>query len=422
MDKFKLSSKYESGAYNVWIEYNQLAAITKPLNLGQGFPDYEPPARITNFLAEVASEKNLYFHQYTRGLGHVRLVNVLSKLYSSLINREINPMEEVLVTVGAYEALFCVVQGNINEGDEAIIIEPFFDCYEPLIRIAGGTPRFIPLRNTKPDAPVSHSSDWKLDPAELESLFNSKTKLIILNTPHNPLGKIFDYDELTMIADLAKKHNVLVVSDEVYEWLVYEPSKHIRIATLPDMWERTITIGSAGKTFSMTGWKLGWAYGPSNLMKNLFVVHQTAIYTCATTVQEAVARGFEHEINLLDTPDSYFQNLSHELKPKMEYLSKVLQKNGFKPIIPDGGYFMVADWSKLESKLDLSSETDKYKDFQFTKWLSKNIKFQCMPYSVFFSENSRPTAESYTRFCFFKKDETLKKADSILTAWTSNIL
>lgn len=113
------------------------------------------------------------------------------------------------------------------------------------------------------------------------------------------------------------------------------------------MWERTITIGSAGKTFSMTGWKLGWAYGPSNLMKNLSVVHQTIIYTCATTVQEAVARGFEHEINLLDTPDSYFQNLAHELKPKMEYLSEILQTNGFKPVIPEGGYFMVADWSKF---------------------------------------------------------------------------
>lgn len=121
----------------------------------------------------------------------------------------------------------------------------------------------------------------------------------------------------------------------------------INLATLPDMWERTITIGSAGKSFSMTGWKLGWAYGPANLIKNLCVVHQTAIYTCATTVQEAAARAFEHEISILDTPDSYFQNISKELKPKMLYLSKVLQENGFKPIIPDGGYFLISNWTKF---------------------------------------------------------------------------
>lgn len=119
----------------------------------------------------------------------------------------------------------------------------------------------------------------------------------------------------------------------------------IILATLPDMWERTITIGSAGKTFSMTGWKLGWAYGPSYLIKNLCVVHQTAIYTCATTVQEAVARGFEHEISVFETPDSYFQNMSKELKPKMNYLYKILKENGLKPILPDGGYFMIADWT-----------------------------------------------------------------------------
>ncbi|XP_025417824.1 kynurenine--oxoglutarate transaminase 3-like isoform X1 [Sipha flava] len=420
-EKFKLPSRHEAGVYNVWIEFTQLAATTKCLNLGQGFPDYDPPSKFSNFLAEVATEKNSYFNQYTRGFGHVRLVKALSNLYSTLLNRKIDPMNEILVTVGAYEALYCVIQSNIEIGDEAIIIEPFYDCYEPMIRTAGGTPRFIPLRNTKPNAKVSHSSDWKLDPEELASLFNAKTKLIIINTPHNPLGKVFDYEELNMIADLAKKHNVLVISDEVYEWLVYEPTKHIRIASLPGMWERTITIGSAGKTFSMTGWKLGWAYGPDYLIKNACVVHQTAIYTCATTVQEAVARGFEHEISVLNTSDSYFQNMSKELKPKMLYLSNVLQENGFTPVIPDGGYFMISNWTKFENKLDLSSETDKYKDFRFVKWFSKNAKLQGIPFSAFYSEKHKFMAEDYLRFCFFKRDETLKKAENILSSWTKNI-
>lgn len=422
VEKFKLPSRHEPGRYNVWIEFGQLAVTTKSLNLGQGFPDYDPPAQFSNFLSQVASEKNSFFNQYTRGFGHVRLVRALSKLYSKLNDREIDPMNEILVTVGAYEALYCAIQSNLEKGDEAIVIEPFFDCYEPMIRVAGGTPRFISLRNTKPNASIPNANDWKLDPEELASVFNSKTKLIIINTPHNPLGKVFDYGELKMIADLAKKHNVLVVSDEVYEWLVYEPTKHIRIATLPDMWERTITIGSAGKTFSMTGWKLGWAYGPANFIENMCVIHQNSIYTCATTVQEAVARAFEQQINSLDTPDSYFHSLPKELNSKKQYLFKVLQDNGFDPIMPEGGYFMIANWAKnYESKLDLSSETDKYKDFKFVKWLSKNVKLQGIPFSVFYNEANKSKAENYLRFCFFKKDETLQNAEKIILKWSSSL-
>ncbi|XP_050439429.1 kynurenine aminotransferase isoform X2 [Adelges cooleyi] len=420
LDKFKLPDRYKSGEYNVWIEFIGLAMEHKPVNLGQGFPDYNPPSRFSQYLSEVAKEGGL-FNQYTRGFGHVRLVNALSKLYSKLIGRTINPLTEIMVTVGAYEALFCAIQGHIQPGDEAIIIEPFFDCYEPMVCSVGGVPRFISLKNTNSNASVSRASDWKLDPIELESLFNSKTKFIIINTPHNPLGKVFDLEELTMIANLCKKHNVLCISDEVYEWLVYEPTKHIRIASLPGMWERTITIGSAGKTFSMTGWKLGWAYGPDYLMKNLQVVHQIAIYTCPTTVQEAVAKGFEYEINILGTPDSYFQGISKELRPKLDFTASVLAKNGFKPIVPDGGYFMIADWTNFEKKVDLSTETDNYKDFKFVKWLVKNFKLQGIPFSVFFSEKNKEAASKYMRFCFFKKDETLQQFEEIATNFSKHI-
>lgn len=213
-------------------------------------------------------------------------MNAIAALYTQLVERQIDPLNEVLVTTGAYEALYASIQGHIDEGDEVIIIEPFFDCYEPMVKMAGGVPRFIPLRCQKPNdgTPVS-SADWVLDDAELESLFNAKTKMIILNTPNNPLGKVFKREELTKIADLCKKHNVLCLSDEVYEWMVYDKNEHIRICTLPDMWERTITIGSAGKTFSVTGWKIGWAYGPANLLVNLQMVHQNSVYTNATPIQ-----------------------------------------------------------------------------------------------------------------------------------------
>lgn len=171
--------------------------------------------------------------------------------------------------------------------------------------------------------------------------------MIILNTPHNPIGKVFNLQELELIADLCKKWNVLCLSDEVYEWMVFENNKHIRICTLPDMWERTITIGSAGKTFSVTGWKTGWAYGPANLIRNLQMVHQNSVYTCPTPLQEAVARGFELEMSRLDSDECFFKSLPRELQVKRDFMANFLQDAGMKPTIPEGGYFMLADWTNL---------------------------------------------------------------------------
>lgn len=227
------------------------------------------------------------------------MVNAISKLFSNLTGQTINPEKEVIVTVGAYEALYCALLGHVNPGEEVIIVEPFFDCYEPMTLMAGGIPVFIPLRRktTPAENETSHSSsDWILDPVELESKFSDKTKMIIINTPHNPTGKIFSREELTFIGDLCKKYNAIALMDEVYEWIVFSGKEHIRMSSLPGMWERTLTVGSAGKTFSVTGWKLGWAYGPEHLVNPVQLVHQNCIYTCATPIQEAVAVGFETEI------------------------------------------------------------------------------------------------------------------------------
>ncbi|XP_041973759.1 kynurenine aminotransferase [Aricia agestis] len=418
-DKFTLPARYGAGEKSVWIEYIQLVAEYKPaVNLGQGFPDYFPPEHVTKALADIATSENPLLQQYTRGFGHPRLVQNLAKLYSPLVGKQLDPLNEILVTNGAYEALFSAILGHVDNGDEVIVIEPFFDCYEIMIKSAGGVPKFIALK-PKSSSGVITSADWVLDEKELSSLFNERTKMIIVNTPHNPLGKVFTQQELETIANLCIKHNVLCLSDEVYEWMVYEPKKHIRIASMPNMWDRTITVGSAGKTFSVTGWKTGWAYGPAQLMRNLQVVHQNCVYTCATPIQEAIARSLEFELARYDTPECFFTSLARELLAKRDYLVKVLRDNGFNPTVPDGGYFIVADWTKLGNKIDLSGEPDKYKDYRFTKKFAKEAGVLAIPPSAFYSEQHKHLGEKFARFCFIKKDENLVLTEKLMKEWSA---
>jgi len=422
--KHGLAARYVGSEANVWVEFGALNAKHNTCNLGQGFPDmkhHSPPASVKAALAEVIAGDNLFFHQYTRSYGHPRLVNALAKLYGQLLRRPIDPMTDVLITVGAYGSLHAAVNGLVQPGDEVIIIEPFFDCYEPFVRIAGGTPVFIPLRpreGADTTKPLS-SADWVLDPAELASKFSSKTRMIMVNTPHNPVGKIFSEAELKMIADLCVKHDALYLSDEVYEHLVYRGSQHIRVATLPGMWERTITVGSAGKTFSCTGWKLGWSIGPANLLTCLQTVHQNTVYTCPTPIQEAVAIGFEQEMEKMGTDECYFQSLPMELESKRDKLAQVLTETGFLPFIPEGGYFMMADVSKLppsiaEEIMKEGEDAGDPFDFRFSKWLIRNHKLGTIPSSAFYSHQHKHLGQNVIRFCFIKEDSSLDRAAQIL--------
>ncbi|XP_060058280.1 kynurenine--oxoglutarate transaminase 3 isoform X2 [Erinaceus europaeus] len=363
--KFKNTKRIEGLDKNVWIEFTKLAADPSVVNLGQGLPDISPPAYVKEELSKVAMVDNL--NQYTRGF--------------------------------------------------VIIIVPFYDCYEPMVRMAGATPVFIPLRSKPVNGKRWSSSDWTLDPQELESKFNPKTKAIILNTPHNPFGKVYTKEELQVIADLCIKYDTLCISDEVYEWLVYTGNKHLRIATFPGMWERTVTIGSAGKTFSVTGWKLGWSIGPEHLIKHLQTVQQNTIYTCATPLQEALAQAFWIDIKRMDDPECYFNSLPRELEVKRDRMVHLLESVGLNPIVPDGGYFIIADVSSLDADLSDLKNEEPY-DYKFVKWMTKNKKLSAIPVSAFCDSETKLQFEKLVRFCFIKKDSTLDAAEEIIKAWS----
>jgi len=401
---------------SVWVEFIQLALECKPLNLGQGFPDYAAPEHVVNALKRAEGDTNVLVDQYTRGFGHPRLVNALAKVYTRELQRPIDAMSEVLVTAGAYESLYVTIMGLVNPGDEVIIVEPFFDCYHPQVILAGGKPVFLPLRPAKSDADATRTSsrDWKLDVSELKAAFNSKTKAIIVNTPNNPLGKVYSREELEEIAALCREHDVIAIMDEVYEWMTYDGNQHVRMATLPGMWDRTVTIGSAGKTFSVTGWKVGWTIGPQNLLAGPKVIHQHSVYTCSTPIQEAIAQGFETELSRRDTPDCYFTALPVELLPKRDLMVRVLEEAGLAPIVPEGGYFIMADVSKLSSRVDVGGDLTENKDFRFVKWLSRARGLQGIPPSAFFGPEHKSIGENYIRFCFIKEDDNLIKAGEIL--------
>jgi len=417
-DLYKPADRIIGHDKNVWVEFSALARNYKAVNLGQGFPDFPPAHFVKEALGKVAASSDVSVDQYTRSQGHPRLVTALGKLYTTLLKREIDPMSEILVTGGAYESLYCSFQGLVDPGDEVIIIEPFFDCYVPQICFAGGVPKFVTL---KPKENATSTKDWILDKEELESAFNGKTRAIIINTPHNPTGKVFSLEELQFIADLCKKYNAICISDEVYEWLVYNGGEHIRIATLPGMWERTVTIGSAGKTFSVTGWKLGWSIGPKELIKNLQTVQAQVTYTLPTPTQEALAQAFEHEIPLIGTEKSYFKELSDMLEKKRDLMAKLLTDVGFKPTIPEGGYFMMADTSDIDVNFDEYDKSNDPHDYKFVRWLTKEKGIAAIPPSAFYSAQHKHYGAKFIRFCFIKEDSTLENGAKKLKEWKDEL-
>ncbi len=378
-----MSQRVAGFGTTVFVEINNLARQHNAVNLGQGAPDFDGPPEV---LAAAVEAVNSALNQYAPGIGMASVRQAIARHAERFYGQKINPDTEVLVTTGATEGVFAAILGLTDPGDDAIVFEPVYDTYVPNMVMAGVTPRYVPLRG----------DNWTFDPDELAKAFNSRTRAIIVNTPHNPTGKVFSRDELRVIAELCQKHDVVAVTDEVYEHILYDDAMHTRLATLPGMAERTLTISSLGKTFSVTGWKIGWAIGPAALVNAVNQAHQFITYAVASPLQAAAAAA-------LNLPFSFFENLQSSYQSRRDRMVDVLMKVGFKVFKPAGSYFVMIDWRGVAPK-------HVQDDMQFAAWLIRDVGVACIPASPFYQESDKHLGKHFARFAVCKKDETLAAA------------
>jgi N-succinyldiaminopimelate aminotransferase len=378
-----MSQRVAGFGTTVFVEINNLARQHNAVNLGQGAPDFDGPPEV---LAAAVEAVNGALNQYAPGIGMPAARAAIAKHSERFYGQKLNPETEVLVTTGATEGVFAAVLGLTDPGDEAIVFEPVYDTYVPNLVMAGVTPRYVPLRG----------DNWQFDPDELAKAFNSRTRAIIVNTPHNPTGKVFSRAELRVIAELCQKHDVVAITDEVYEHILYDDALHTRLATLPGMAERTLTISSLGKTFSVTGWKIGWAIGPAELVNAVNQAHQFITYAVASPLQAAAAAA-------LNLPFNFFENLQSSYQSRRDRMVDVLQRAGFKVFKPAGSFFVMIDWRGV-------APAHVRDDMQFADWLIRDVGVACIPASPFYQECDKHMGQHFARFAMCKKDETLAEA------------
>lgn len=336
------------------------------------------------------------------------MVEAISETYSPLLKQQLTP-QNIVTTCGATEALYATFQAFVDPGDEVITFEPFFDTYLGAVIMAGGKLKPIPLRLPNKNSNDLKSSDFTFDREELKQAFNEKTKLIVLNTPHNPTGKVFTLDEMEFIAQLVRDHpRCIVIADEVYEWITFDNATHHRIATLDGMWERTVTISSAAKTFSVTGWKIGWAIGSPDLIAAVTKAHVYVIFSIVTPLQDSVARSLRYAL-----ANNFYQELRESYLKKRDFLVDALRKAGLSPIVPQGSFFILVNVKDIKLRPDQGMNTITNlnmdtKDWKISRWLTTDIGVTTIPCSSFYSEENK--CEDYVRFAFCKTDEILEKA------------
>ncbi len=321
-----LTTKLAGFGTTIFAEMSALATSTGSINLGQGFPDTDGPSEVLEAAVDAIRSG---INQYPPGLGDPDLRRAIAEHQARWYGLDVDPDTEVVVTAGATEALAGAMLGMLDTGDEVVLFEPMYDSYQAGIALAGATP--VPVLLT----PGGHGR-WTFDPDALRAAVSPRTKLILLNTPHNPTGKVFDRQELELIAEVAVEHDLIVVTDEVYEHLVFDGAPHVPLATLPGMFERTLTISSGGKTFHTTGWKIGWMTGPAELVTAARLAKQYLTYVNGAPFQPAIAVG-------LRLGDDYYDGLVARLQTARDRLAGGLERAGFTTYRPEASYFLTVD-------------------------------------------------------------------------------
>ena len=362
----------------IFTEMTSLAARHGAINLGQGFPDWDGPG----FAKEAAAEsmRDGGHDQYPPSMGVRILREAVAHRYGVWLGRDLDVDEEVTITSGATEALASSLLGLVDEGDEVVVIEPFYDSYPVDIALTGAVARYVTLR----------PPDFRIDPDDLRSAFSHATRAILVNTPHNPTGRVFDADELSLIASLCREFDAVAICDDVYEEIVFEGAHH-RLAALDGMWDRTVTVSSVGKTYSLTGWKVGWVVAPPHLTAGIRAAHQYLTFTTPTPVQHGAAAA-------LGAPSSFYDELRQGYLRRRDLLAEGVAAAGFDVYRPAGTYFLMAGYGSL------SAEDDR----TFVRRLIQEAGVVAIPPSVFFH---RPQdGHGMVRFAFCKEEEVLGEA------------
>jgi aminotransferase len=376
------SKKAREFTESVIREMTRLAQKHDAINLAQGFPDFPAPAEIKE-AAIAAVRKDI--NQYAITWGARRLRSAISERYRFAYGMEIDPEREVTVTCGSTEAMMAAMMAIVDPGDEVVVFEPFYENYGPDAILSGAVPRFVRLQEP----------DWRYDAGELEKAFNDKTRAIIINTPNNPTGKVFTREELEHISALCQKWGVIAITDEIYEYIVYDGAEHIPLATLEGMADRTVTINSISKSYSLTGWRVGWAVAPPELSNAIRKVHDFLTVGAAAPLQEAAAVA-------LGLPDTYYEKLANDYRIRRDALLMSLRSAGFVCYVPRGAYYIMTDVSSFGFSDDVT----------FARHLVESIGIATVPGSSFY--HSEDGGRQKIRFTFCKKKDTLEAATARL--------
>lgn len=377
-----LSNRTNTFTDSVIRRMTRISAQYNAVNLSQGFPDFDPPKELMDRLSQVAYED---FHQYSITWGAQGFREALAAKQTRFMGHPVDPNREIVVTCGSTEAMMAAMMTVTNPGDKVVIFSPFYENYGADTILSGAEPVYVPL----------HPPEFNFDPAELEQAFQQHPKALILCNPSNPCGKVFTKEELLFIADLAQKYDTYVITDEVYEHIVYAPHKHIYFASLPGMWERTISCSSLSKTYSITGWRLGYTIAPEEITERIKKVHDFLTVGAAAPLQEAVIPG-------LNFGQDYYDKLQATYTHKRDLFLKGLKDVGLEFSEPQGAYYVLMDITPFGYDNDL----------EFCQVLAKEVGVGAVPGSSFFRE----PVNHLIRFHFAKKDETLNEALNRLEA------